>query len=129
MRFFKAIVAIIQFVAEKHANPYIETVKVITSGSGDPGESYKLGPYTLTDLQQSVGRSPYTENLADNSLRRALGPDQGQQSGRSLSSGFRCKWMRGRALLNLAPILAGDIRIDCLNCIAAHKHRHLYILS
>lgn len=72
MRFFKAIVAIIQFVAEKHANPYIETIKVITSGGDDPGESYKLGPYTLTDLQQSVSRSPYTANLADNSLRRAL---------------------------------------------------------
>ncbi|WAO91180.1 Hypothetical protein NCS54_00863700 [Fusarium falciforme] len=54
VRFFKAIVAIIQFVAEKHANPYIETLKVITSGGDDPGESYKLGPYTLTDLQQST---------------------------------------------------------------------------
>ncbi|KAJ4185163.1 hypothetical protein NW755_008606 [Fusarium falciforme] len=54
VRFFKAIVAIIQFVAEKHASPYIETLKVITSGGDDPGESYKLGPYTLTDLQQSA---------------------------------------------------------------------------
>ncbi|KAJ4232276.1 hypothetical protein NW759_002664 [Fusarium solani] len=53
VRFFKAITTIIQFVAEKHANPYIETIKVITSGGDDPGESYKLGAYTLTDLQQS----------------------------------------------------------------------------
>ncbi|KAL2682382.1 hypothetical protein Neosp_006832 [[Neocosmospora] mangrovei] len=54
VRFFKAITTIIQFVAEKYFNPYIETIKVITSGGGDPGESYKLGPYTLTDLQQSA---------------------------------------------------------------------------
>ncbi|EEU39662.1 uncharacterized protein NECHADRAFT_43968 [Fusarium vanettenii 77-13-4] len=53
VRFFKAITTIIQFVAEKHFNPYIETIKVITNDGGDPGESYKLGPYTLTDLQQN----------------------------------------------------------------------------
>ncbi|RSL45987.1 hypothetical protein CEP53_010517 [Fusarium sp. AF-6] len=51
VRFFKAIAVIVQFVAEKHINPYVETIKVMTSGSG---ESYKIGPYTLMDLQRSL---------------------------------------------------------------------------
>ncbi|RMJ18622.1 hypothetical protein CDV36_001733 [Fusarium kuroshium] len=51
VRFFKAIAVIVQFVAEKHINPYIETIKAMTSGGG---ESYKIGTYTLMDLQRSV---------------------------------------------------------------------------
>lgn len=65
VRFFKAMVVIVQFVAEKHVNPYIG---VIARGGNDPGDSYKIGSYTLTDLQRSVSRISYFTNSANNSL-------------------------------------------------------------
>ncbi|RSM20290.1 hypothetical protein CDV31_000784 [Fusarium ambrosium] len=51
VRFFKAIAVIVQFVMEKHINPYVETIKAMTSGGGEP---YKMGSYTLMDLQRSL---------------------------------------------------------------------------
>ncbi|RSL93882.1 hypothetical protein CEP52_012978 [Fusarium oligoseptatum] len=51
VRFFKAIAVIVQFVTEKHINPYVETIKAMTSGGGEP---YKMGSYTLMDLQRSL---------------------------------------------------------------------------
>ncbi|KAJ4309210.1 hypothetical protein N0V84_011631 [Fusarium piperis] len=53
VRFFKAISTIIQFVIDKHVNPYIDTVNAIIGSGEDPGERYKIGSYTLTDLQRS----------------------------------------------------------------------------
>ena len=53
VRFFKSIAVIVKFVQDKHVEPYITTIKAIASGSSDDVD-FKLGNFTLTDLQRSV---------------------------------------------------------------------------
>ncbi|KAG8354398.1 hypothetical protein FVEN_g7842 [Fusarium venenatum] len=52
IRFVKAISAIVQFITSKHVNPSIETMKVIANGD-NKSSMYKVGSYTITDLQRS----------------------------------------------------------------------------
>lgn len=54
VRFFKTMSMVVQFVVDRHINPYVDTIKAVTGRGEDPGEVYKVGSYTLTDLQQSV---------------------------------------------------------------------------
>ena len=54
VRFFKAIATTVDFVLKKQVNPFIDTMKMIVSNGADPNAAFKVGPYTLTDLQRSV---------------------------------------------------------------------------
>ena len=54
VRFFKAIATTVQLVLDKQVKPFVATIKAIASNGADPNAAFKVGPYTLTDLQRSV---------------------------------------------------------------------------
>ncbi|KAI1869369.1 hypothetical protein JX265_006459 [Neoarthrinium moseri] len=53
VRFFRGIASIVEVCVKYHVEPFIATVKAITSDGDDPNEAYKVGDYTFTDFQRS----------------------------------------------------------------------------
>ncbi|OBS29597.1 hypothetical protein FPOA_03534 [Fusarium poae] len=53
VRFFKAIGVVVEIFDKCHVEPFIETIKVMMTEGEDPNENYRIGDYTLTDLQRS----------------------------------------------------------------------------
>ncbi|KAL5589346.1 hypothetical protein FOVSG1_011213 [Fusarium oxysporum f. sp. vasinfectum] len=53
VRFFKAIGAIVETCVKFHVEPFLDTIKAITAENDDPNKDYRVGDYTLTDLQRS----------------------------------------------------------------------------
>ncbi|TVY67615.1 hypothetical protein Focb16_v002486 [Fusarium oxysporum f. sp. cubense] len=53
VRFFKAIGAIVDTCVKFHVEPFLDTIKAITAENDDPNKDYRVGDYTLTDLQRS----------------------------------------------------------------------------
>ena len=54
VRFFNAIATIVEFVLNKQVKPFVTTMNAITGNGADPNSDFKIGQYTLTDLQRSV---------------------------------------------------------------------------
>ncbi|KAF4949191.1 hypothetical protein FGADI_9048 [Fusarium gaditjirri] len=53
VRFFRAIGAIVDTCVKYHVEPFLDTIKAITADGDDPNKDYRVGDYTLTDLQRS----------------------------------------------------------------------------
>ena len=53
--FFNALTVIIQVATRAHVQPFLDTVKALTSDGSTESDNFKVGPYTLTDLQRTVG--------------------------------------------------------------------------
>ena len=53
VRAFKAIALTVDLVVQSFVNPFIETMKTLSSSGEDPNRATRVGSLTLTDLQRS----------------------------------------------------------------------------